>query len=57
MPRLWAHGIIRYRVTHTVFRMTDEGEEDHGDIEWDDDSYCCCPECNHDGIVAEFRGE
>jgi hypothetical protein len=39
----------------TLARLTSEGSDPEGDHEWDDSSYCRCPECAHDGIVADFR--
>jgi hypothetical protein len=38
-----------------MMRVHDDGCEGHGDIEWDDNSYCCCSECDHDGELREFR--
>jgi hypothetical protein len=26
-----------------------------GDLEYDDGSYCVCPQCDFDGIVDDFR--
>lgn len=41
----------------TVFTVTDEGTEDHGDILWDDDSYARCPECDREGVLRDFRAK
>ena len=38
----------------TLARLTPDGSEPEGDHEWDDGSYCRCPECVHDGDVADF---
>jgi rubredoxin len=38
----------------TLSRVTPEGSEPEGDHEWDEASYCRCPECGHDGNVADF---
>lgn len=38
----------------TLSRVTPDGSEPEGDHEWDDASYCRCPECGHDGTVADF---
>lgn len=38
----------------TLSRVTPDGSEPEGDHEWDDASYCRCPECGHDGTVAGF---
>lgn len=44
-------------LAQSAFLMTDEGSEEHSDIEWDDDSHICCPVCSQDGTVAEFQVE
>lgn len=35
----------------------DDGTDssDYGDVEWNDDSYCRCEECNFDGEVHLFK--
>lgn len=38
----------------TLARVTPDGSEPEGDHEWDDASYCRCPECGLDGTVADF---
>ena len=42
-------------VITALARLTPEGSDPEGDHEWDDGSYCRCPECDHDGIVEDFR--
>ncbi len=44
--------------------MTDDGTDPFddalngaGDVEYEDDSRCVCPVCDHSGIVREFREE
>jgi hypothetical protein len=40
---------------NTLMRVSDEGvEEEIGDNEWDDESYCECCECSHAGTVSDF---
>ena len=39
----------------TLAVVTDDGAETFGDMEWDDDSYAECPECQHHGTLGEFR--
>jgi hypothetical protein len=39
----------------TLARLTPYGSETEGDHEWDDASYCRCPDCGHHGTVADFR--
>lgn len=38
----------------TLARVTPDGSEPEGDHEWDDTSYCRCPDCAHTGTVANF---
>lgn len=40
----------------SVFRVYDDGTDEHGDVEWDSTSPCTCVACGHGGIVAQFRG-
>lgn len=42
-------------VIMTLARLTSYGSDPEDEHEWDDGSYCRCPECGHDGIVADFR--
>jgi DNA-directed RNA polymerase subunit RPC12/RpoP len=40
----------------TVVTFTDAGSTDTGaDLEWQDDSYCECPACDHAATVKDFR--
>lgn len=39
----------------TLARVTDDGAETHGDMEWDGDSFAECPQCEYRGTLAEFR--
>ena len=41
-------------VIMTLARLTSYGSDPEDEHEWDDGSYCRCPECGHDGIVADF---
>ena len=36
-------------------RLSPEGSDADSDHDWDDGSYCRCPECGHDGTVEEFK--
>ena len=38
----------------TLARVTADSTEPEGDQEWDDTSYCRCPDCGHAGVVADF---
>lgn len=39
----------------TAFEVTDDGSDGNcGDHEWDDESYCRCQQCNHDGKLLNF---
>jgi len=39
----------------TLATVTDDGAETFGDMEWDDDSFTRCPECDYWGRLAKFR--
>ena len=41
----------------SVFVVTDDGTGEHGDVEWDGDSWTLCPACEFEGRHAEFRRE
>lgn len=46
----------RFRIAATsIFTVTDDGTEDHGDVEWDDDSHAECAACRHRGTLKDFR--
>jgi hypothetical protein len=48
----------RFRIAGTsLFTVTDEGTEDHGDVEWDDGSYAECPECGRRGALKDFKAD
>jgi hypothetical protein len=34
--------------------LTRDGTEPFGDHEWDDNSLCRCPECDHSGNISAF---
>ena len=34
--------------------LTASGSEPFGDHEWDDDAFCSCPHCGHQGSVSGF---
>jgi hypothetical protein len=38
----------------TIMKVFDNGTDDHGDTEWDADSYCECCECGFFATVADF---
>jgi hypothetical protein len=39
----------------TIVTVTDDGTEDHGDMEWDDDSYAECAKCHRHGTLKDFE--
>lgn len=39
----------------SMFTVTDDGTEDHGDVEWDEDSYAECTECRRSGTLKDFE--
>ena len=41
----------------SLFHVVDDGTLQHEDIEWDDDSFARCPQCNFEGILKDFRIE
>jgi hypothetical protein len=46
-----------FRIAATaMFTVSDDGTEDHGDVEWDDDSYAECAGCYHHGTLKDFAG-
>src|SRR5438270_11768666 len=45
---------FRIRAT-TLALVTDDGAEDHGDMEWDDDSYAECTHCITSGKLRDFQ--
>lgn len=53
-PKCSSIGPFRIVVT-TLALVTDDGTEDFQGADWDDDSYCHCVSCQHDGIVEEFH--
>ena len=45
-----------FKIAATVLcTIHDEGAEDFGEPEYDDGSYCACPQCDFDGIVWDFK--
>lgn len=47
----------RFEITvKTVLEVTDDGQEDISDHEWDQNSFCQCPECEWQGTVREAIG-
>jgi hypothetical protein len=38
----------------TIATVTDDGTEEHGDMEWDDDSYAECTACPRHGTLKDF---
>lgn len=41
----------------TTALVHDDGEEEYGDLEWDNDSYIRCQACHHTGLVSGFTAE
>jgi hypothetical protein len=40
----------------SIFTFTDDGEDEHFDVEWEDHSYCKCCDCDFASTVSHFRG-
>ena len=45
---------FRIRAT-TLALVTDDGVEDHADMEWDEDSYAECTQCLKSGKLSDFE--
>lgn len=52
-PKCGNHEILRIQLT-TCMRMADDGEDGHGELEYNDESYCDCPDCAYHGTVKDF---
>lgn len=48
---------IATRQMALVYDTGTEEDQKGGNVEWGDDSYCQCHECNLTGIVGEFRDD
>jgi hypothetical protein len=55
-PNCGSEGPFKIEAVST-FTVSDDGTEDHGDVEWDDESFCQCEDCDHKGTVADFTLE
>lgn len=56
-PKCGSFGPFKIGI-HTIAEVCDEGVEDEpGDHEWEDDSYCECMDCDCSGTVATFSGQ
>ena len=53
-PKCGSLGSYTIGVTATV-RVSDNGTDECGNIEWTDDSFCECDDCGHCGIVKDFK--
>lgn len=48
----------RFLITATTqFTMTDNGEDDHSDIDYDKSSFAICEKCHHGDKLSEFTIE
>jgi len=46
----------RFEIVGTaVFDVTDDGTDNFHNVEWDNESSTCCPDCGHRGKLDEFR--
>ncbi len=53
-PQCGSYGPFQIEA-RTVVLVEDDGTEFVGaEIEWDNDSFCACPECEKVGVVADF---
>ncbi len=46
---------ISARTNVIMFDDGSDPEDSHGDLEWDNDSFCLCLSCRHRGKVIDFR--
>lgn len=51
------HTIDFYITATTRAVVAASGVKDVQDFEWDDESTCCCPMCDHTDTVAAFHTE
>ena len=50
------HANREFRIVVTSLAdFTDDGSGETHDLEWEDDSFCICSTCGHEGTVDEFR--
>lgn len=38
-----------------LFKVSDDGTEDFTEVEWKDNNFCECRDCNFRGVVADFK--
>jgi len=56
-PKCRSFGPFQIEIT-TIMMVDDEGvDEQCGDNEWNDESYCQCTDCDNSGTVATFSGQ
>jgi rubredoxin len=53
-PECGQDRMLRIAVS-SMAEVTDDGTTLAGDTEWDEGSYCACPDCDFAGIVQDFR--
>lgn len=53
-PECKSNGPFKIAAT-ALFTLYDDGTDEFGDLEYDDGSYCECPQCGFDGIVDDFK--
>ncbi len=53
-PKCGNHSRLRIAAT-SCFTVCDDGTDEYEDVEWEDSSYCGCPECGYEGLLANFR--
>jgi hypothetical protein len=55
-PKCGSEGPFRIECT-SMFTMYDDGTEDFEDVLYNGESYCMCPQCDHDGKIHDFKKE
>jgi len=54
-PKCKSFGPFRIEVTTTILMYDDGSDYDHDGLEWEEDSYCECNECDFHGMVKDFQ--
>jgi hypothetical protein len=52
-PECSSEGPFKISAT-SLFTVYDDGTDDHEDVDWYEDSYCQCGECDHSGTLKDF---
>jgi len=53
-PNCGSYGPYRIEIK-TLATVTDDGTDEYEGADWEDESFCGCIDCSHDGKVADFK--